>query len=109
MYEHYCHRKGFYCCHQCMRETVLGMKEQKELIEYRKTIPLDTSTDYWFVEMGELNFLNGGSNYPFPTLEAAERFAINHKRIALQQYGVDRDIAIRYPDGTIKPVPYEED
>jgi hypothetical protein len=42
--------------------------------------------------------LNGPGRYPFPSLEAATRFAKNHKEIALGM-GVDREITIDYPDG----------
>lgn len=73
-------------------------------MEYRRRMELDQNTDYWFVEMGELNFLNGGSSYPFTSEEAARRFAINHKLIAKQQHGVDRAISIRHPDGFIQEV-----
>lgn len=73
-------------------------------MEYRKKVKLDPNTEYYFVEMGELNRLNGGASYPFPSLEAAERFAESHKIIAKQNYGIDRDIVIRFPDGTRKEV-----
>jgi len=67
---------------------------------YRKTIELDRDTDYWFVKMGPLNHLNEAASYPFPTYEASERFAINHKMIAKLNYGVDREVVILHPDGT---------
>lgn len=73
-------------------------------MEYRKDVPLDPNTDYWFVDMGELFFMNGGSSHAFPTEAAARKFALNQMRIAKKKYGVDRKVSIRYPDGTIKEV-----
>lgn len=73
-------------------------------MEYRKSIELDANTDYWFVEMGELNFLNGGSKYPFMSFDAAKRFAVNHKLLAKQRHGVDRQVFIKHPDGFITEV-----
>lgn len=73
-------------------------------MEYRKRIEIDRDKDYVFVDMGELNFLNGGSSYPFPTEEAARKFAVTHKRIAKQTYGVDREVSLRFPDGRIEDV-----
>jgi len=72
------------------------------MVEYRKRIELDRDKSYWFVDMGELNFLNGGCSYPFPTLEAAVRFAESHKAIAYQIHGKDREISVRHPDGTVE-------
>jgi hypothetical protein len=77
------------------------------MVEYRKQIELDPNTNYWFVEMGVLDRLNGGSSYPFPTYETAHKFAVAHKRIAKQSHGVDREIAIRFPNGTIETIQYE--
>ena len=74
------------------------------MVEYRRRIEIDRDKDYIFVEMGELNFLNGGSSYPFPTEQAARLFAVNHKRIARQTYGVDRDIQLRFPDGRLEEI-----
>lgn len=74
------------------------------MVEYRKRIEIDRDKDYVFVDLAECVFLNGGSSYPFPTEEAARRFAINHKRIAKQNYGVDRAVALRFPDGRIEEV-----
>ena len=76
-------------------------------MEYRKRIEIDRDKDYVFVEMGELNRLNGPASYPFPTEEAARLFATNHKRIAKQQHGVDRDIRLRFPDGTIEEITHD--
>lgn len=73
-------------------------------MEYRKKIDLDPNTNYWFVEMGELNFLNGGSNYPFTNETAARLFATNHKYFARME-GIDRAIRIRFPDGSIEEIP----
>ena len=69
-------------------------------MEYRKKIDLDAETKYWFVEMGELNRLNGSGAYPFTSYEKALLFALNHKRIAKLTYGADRSVVIRFPDGT---------
>lgn len=70
-------------------------------MKYRKTIDLSPTTDYWFVQLGELNRLNGSSSWPFPSLEAAERFAELQKSLALEVHAVHREVAIRYPDGTV--------
>lgn len=77
---------------------------------YRRATSLSASTDWWFVEMGRLDRLNGPASYPFPSEAAAFRFAAAHKRIAslhtwtelddTVNTGVDRDIAVRFPDGT---------
>lgn len=83
---------------------------------YRRTIELDRKTDYWWVEAGPLDLrasragdaersgsaasaLNDGGSWPFPSESAAVRFATSHKQTAQLQYGVDRAISIRYPDG----------
>lgn len=73
-------------------------------MEYRKKVELRPGTDYWFVDMGELNFLNGGVSYPFTSEEAARKFAVNHKLLAKQKHGVNRRIEIRHPDGFIQEV-----
>ncbi len=77
---------------------------------YRKATSLSASTEWWFVEMGRLDRLNGPASYPFPSATAAFRFAAAHKRIAsLHSWadlddtvhtGVGREIAVRFPDGT---------
>lgn len=72
-------------------------------MEYRKKIELSPDTEYWFVEMGPLNFLNGGSSYPFPTEAAAILFATNHLNFARLK-GCERDIRIRYPNGTTRKI-----
>jgi hypothetical protein len=69
-------------------------------MEYRKKIDLNPNSEYWFVEMGELDRLNGPSSYPFPTEQAARRFAVNHKRLSYGQ----RDVQIRFPDGQIEVI-----
>lgn len=77
---------------------------------YRKATSLSASTDWWFVEMGRLDRVNGPASYPFPSEAAAFRFASAHKRIASLHTGTDlddsvhtgveREIAVRFPDGT---------
>lgn len=104
MYQHRHADKGWYLCQACQAELLLHNYERKLKVEYRKQIDLDPNTSYFFVHMGELNRLNGPSNYPFTSEEAALRFANNHKLIAKQQYGVDRDIEVRYPDGTVQVI-----
>jgi hypothetical protein len=76
-------------------------------MEYRKRIELDTSTDYWFVELGEMLRLTGDSSWPFPTEAAARKFAVANKRLAKQKYGAERDVRIRFPDGTKEEIGYE--
>lgn len=55
--------------------------------EYRKTIELDSSTEYWFVELGPIpgypdwHVQSKTTSYPFPTAAAAERFADSHARM----------------------------
>lgn len=71
-------------------------------MEYRKSIPLDANTDYWFVELGELTRFNGSFSYAFPSLEAAQTFAESHKYVAKSLHGVDRDVSIKYPNGSVK-------
>ncbi|ASJ79582.1 hypothetical protein SEA_GEMMA_71 [Mycobacterium phage Gemma] len=59
-----------------------------------------TETEYWNVHMGPKpglpawHVLTQPSRTPFPTLEAATRFAKAHKQI-----DPTRDIVIEYPDG----------
>lgn len=69
-------------------------------MEYRKKIDLDKEREYWFVQMGEYDRLNGPAAYPFPTEEAARKFAVNHKRMSLGQ----REIFIQFPNGTMEEV-----
>ena len=71
------------------------------MVEYRRRIEVESKSDYWWVEMGELNFLNGGCSYPFPTVEAAHRFAQTQKNIAKRIHGVDRDVKVRHPNGEV--------
>lgn len=71
------------------------------MVEYRKKIELDRDKDYWFVEMGQLSFLNGGSSYPFPSLIAARMFAESQKHIAKAVHGIDREVRVVHPDGTV--------
>ncbi|AFF28449.1 hypothetical protein FDI11_gp26 [Mycobacterium phage Tiger] len=85
---------------------------------YKKDLPLSTEAEYWFVEMGRLDRLNGPSSYPFPAEQAAFRFAAAEKRRAAEHkwldmddtwhHGVDRDIAVRFPDGTRVTIPLPE-
>jgi hypothetical protein len=55
--------------------------------QYRKTIPLDREKDYWFVELGPISGMpawheqSKTASYPFPTAEAAKRFALAHERM----------------------------
>lgn len=78
--------------------------ERIAMVKYRKTVDLNPNTDYWFVEMGELKYLDGGSSYPFPTEEAALLFARNHKLAARLAYGVDRVVTVRHPDGRVEEI-----
>lgn len=71
-------------------------------MEYRKKIDLDPTSDYWFVVLGELNRLNGTSSWPFPSLKAARTFAESQKSLALAVHGIHREVAIRYPDGSVE-------
>lgn len=87
-------------CQPCMRLLIEGMEERKQMVEYRKSIDLDANTEYWFAELGVLNFLNGGSSWPFTSEDAARKFAIAHKRIAKTIHGIDREVWLRFPDGT---------
>jgi hypothetical protein len=68
--------------------------------EYRRTIP--DGRDYHRVHLGELDEVNSGGSYAFPTLTAATRFAVNHEQIAAAR-GVDRVVLIIYPgdDGLV--------
>lgn len=68
--------------------------------EYRKTIPLSTTTDYWFVQMGPIPNkpdwhmkLYAKSSYAFPTEVAAHRFA----NAAAAEHP-DRDVKVIYPE-----------
>lgn len=61
---------------------------------YRKGIPLSTTTDYWHVDLGRLDAINGPGSYPFPTERAALRFADVHQGLA-----PNRSVAVRYPIG----------
>lgn len=70
--------------------------------EFRRDVPLDHTTPYWFVEMGPIpdkpdwhQELYRFQSYPFPTVGAAIRFATRHREL-----DPDRDIAIRTPEGT---------
>lgn len=53
--------------------------------EYRTTLDLDPETKYSYVEMGPIEGMpawheqSQPSRYPFPTPEAAERFAASHR------------------------------
>ena len=61
---------------------------------YRKSLDLDPEAEYTFVVMGQRDRLNGPASYPFPTPDAAQRFAFNHK-----QRDPHRDVKVVYPDG----------
>lgn len=74
------------------------------MVKHRKAVELNPNTVYWFVEMDELTYLDGGSSYPFPTEESALLFARNHKLAARLAYGVDRVVTVRYPDGRVEEV-----
>ena len=62
-------------------------------MHYRKSLSLDRD-DYVYVHMGVRDDLNGNGSYPFPSDEAAQRFARTHK-----ERDPNRDIAVEYPDG----------
>jgi hypothetical protein len=66
--------------------------------EYRRTIP--DGRDYHRVHLGELDEVNTGGSYAFPTLPAATRFAVKHEQIAAAR-GVDRVVLIIYPGGEL--------
>jgi hypothetical protein len=60
--------------------------------------PIDihqAQSEYWSVEMGERDHLNGPATYQFPTPEAAAKFAATHK-----QRDPHRDVAVRSPEGS---------
>ncbi|AKQ07649.1 hypothetical protein SEA_SMEADLEY_81 [Mycobacterium phage Smeadley] len=69
---------------------------------------------YWRVEMGRLDWLNGPSEYLFPSEAAAFRFGAAEKlRASQHEYydrdgtfrrGVDRDIAVRCLNGYAIPI-----
>ncbi|MDP7733666.1 hypothetical protein [Mycobacterium paragordonae] len=67
--------------------------------QYRRSIPFDPTKAYHYVDMGRLNYHNGPGRYPFPSEDAAIRFATEHKKIAHEHYGVDREVSVLYPDG----------
>lgn len=55
-------------------------------MEYRKGIALSTEVEYWHVRMGPVpdmpewhQKLYSFQSYPFPTKEAADRFAETHR------------------------------
>ncbi len=86
---------------------------------YRKATSLSADTEWWFVEMGRLDRLNGPGSYPFPSEAAAFRFASAHKLLGSVHTwtdlddsvlaGVDREIAVRFPDGTRQVVELTRD
>lgn len=68
--------------------------------EFRRDVPLDHTTPYWFVEMGPIpdkpdwhQELYRFQSYPFPTVQAAIRFADSHREPG-------RQISIRTQEGT---------
>lgn len=72
------------------------------MAEFRRGLTLDTEREWWRVRMGPIAGLpawheqSKASAYPFPTVEAATRFAQTHSALDPQ-----RDVAIVYPDGRI--------
>ena len=71
--------------------------------EYRKTIPLSTETQYWFVEMGPIPNkpewhmqMYAKSSYAFPSEVAAHRFANAH---SAEHPG--RSVKVIYPEGGV--------
>ncbi|AAC18510.1 hypothetical protein SEA_LAKES_75 [Mycobacterium phage Lakes] len=68
--------------------------------EYRKTLDLSTGTSYTYVELGPIPDMPKWhqsaqpSRWPFPTPEAAFRFARAHS-----EERPDREVIIAYPDG----------
>jgi hypothetical protein len=71
--------------------------------KYRKNVELDRDKDYWYVELGVLSHAHGGASYPFPTYEAARRFALFHKN-----RDIHRSVSVIYPDGSQHPILWEE-
>lgn len=76
--------------------------------EYRKSIPLNQDSQHWFVELGPIpstpdwhSAIYYNNSYPFPSLEAARRFAFDARGRHWQ-----RDIAIRFPDGSREEIPH---
>lgn len=68
--------------------------------EYRKTVPLDLTTEYWFVELGEGVATNATTgSYPFPTETGAWNFAYG-----IRERDPKRRIVIRFPDGVVETV-----
>ena len=75
--------------------------------EFRRDVPINHETDYWFVEMGPVpgqpswhQQLYKFQSYPFPRLEAARRFALGSR-----ERDWKREISIRFPDGTTEAIP----
>ncbi|BBC43629.1 hypothetical protein PBI_AN9_75 [Mycobacterium phage AN9] len=68
--------------------------------EYRKTIELDASSEYTFVELGPIEDMPKWhhaaqpSRWPFPTPEAALQFARGESERHQREY-----VIIAYPDG----------
>ena len=97
---HSCHEKGWFLCPVCQNEVLEYLQNwMVKMPEYRKSIPLDANTEYWFVELGVLSARHGGASYPFPSYEAARKFAFAHKR-----RDIDRDVSVIYPDGSQHPI-----
>ncbi|APD17413.1 hypothetical protein PBI_ACHEBE_65 [Mycobacterium phage Achebe] len=61
---------------------------------YRRSINIEAGNEYWFVDMGRRDPINGPGSYPFPDVDAATRFARSHKA-----RDPEREVVIRYPDG----------
>lgn len=75
--------------------------------EYRKRITHNPDAHYWFVEMGPIPGMPGwhtklyeSNSYPFPSEEAAKRFAMG-----VRERDWKREAWIRYPDGSRREVP----
>jgi len=75
--------------------------------EFRRDVPLSHDTKYWFVEMGPIPGMPAwhadiyqSSSYPFPSEEAARRFAMD-----VRERDWKREAWIRYPDGSRRKVP----
>jgi len=74
-----------------------------ELLEYRRGVDYSPEATHWFVKLGPIpdtpewhRDIYRFSSYPFPSEEAARRFAEG-------EIGRNpgRDVAIRFPDGRV--------
>lgn len=71
------------------------------MTEYRRNIKVSSESEYWFVSMGPIpgkpdcyQRLYARQSYPFPSLDAATKFAQAHA-----ERDPSRSITIDYPDG----------